>query len=629
MCGISGIINFSKEEVSRELLENINEQISHRGPDDKGIFIDKFVGLGHRRLSIIDLNNGQQPMSNARQDITVVFNGEIYNYCELRKLLEDKGYNFQTKCDTEILLYLYEEYQEKCIQHLNGMFAFAIYDKKNQTVLIARDRAGQKPLFYFNNQNSFVFASELQALKQHSKMPKDINYQSTHDYFSLQYIPAPNTIYNNVYKLDPAHYLKIDLRTSQIEKKKYWTLDYSKKTNLSYSDAKDKLSELLKDSVEKRLQSDVPYGAFLSGGIDSSIISGLMSEIVNDEIKLFTIGFETKQYDERSFADLAVCEFSKRNNKIKHWTKVVTPDDFDIVKNLSKHYGEPYSDASMLPTYLLSEFTKEKVTVALSGDGADELFAGYDRYLVMKYMKQINKLPYGLRKPLFASIAKILPNAQDERGKLGKIQRILKICASRKNEQYLNVINRFPENSKQGVYGNLLQQENLKPTNNIFEELLSATSANDEVEKISELDFNSYLYGDILTKVDIASMATSLEVRSPFMDHRVIEFAASLPFEFKLNKSNQKHILKDAFSNMLPQQLTNRNKMGFGVPISFWFRNQWKDILTEHLLDGQGITEGFFSKPVLEKMITNHIAAKEDNSYQLWSLLNFELFLNL
>ncbi len=629
MCGISGIINFSKEEVSRELLENINEQISHRGPDDKGIFIDKFVGLGHRRLSIIDLNNGQQPMSNARQDITVVFNGEIYNYCELRKLLEDKGYNFQTKCDTEILLYLYEEYQEKCIQHLNGMFAFAIYDKKNQTVLIARDRAGQKPLFYFNNQNSFVFASELQALKQHSKMPKDINYQSTHDYFSLQYIPAPNTIYNNVYKLDPAHYLKIDLRTSQIEKKKYWTLDYSKKTNLSYSDAKDKLSELLKDSVEKRLQSDVPYGAFLSGGIDSSIISGLMSEIVNDEIKLFTIGFETKQYDERSFADLAVCEFSKRNNKIKHWTKVVTPDDFDIVKNLSKHYGEPYSDASMLPTYLLSEFTKEKVTVALSGDGADELFAGYDRYLVMKYMKQINKLPYGLRKPIFASFAKILPNAKDERGKLGKIQRILKICASRKNEQYLNVINRFPENSKHSVYGNILQQENLKPTNDIFEELLSATSANDEVEKISELDFNSYLYGDILTKVDIASMATSLEVRSPFMDHRVIEFAASLPFEFKLNKSNQKHILKDAFSNMLPQQLTNRNKMGFGVPISFWFRNQWKDILTEHLLDGQGITEGFFSKPVLEKMITNHIAAKEDNSYQLWSLLNFELFLNL
>jgi len=623
MCGIAGIVNLNHQPVDETLLAAMNGMQHHRGPDDEGIKILGSVGLAHQRLSIIDLGSGHQPLGNENETIWVTYNGEIYNHRELRQDLEAKGHHFKTDCDTEILVHLYEEHGSHFVERLNGMFAFAIYDANLHRLLLARDRLGQKPLVYFRTKNTLAFASELQSLEKLPDMPREINLQALHDYLTLQYVPCPATIFTQVHKLPPGQLLDINLADGSNRLRDYWHCRYDEKSNLKYADAREQLRELLEDATRKRLMSDVPLGAFLSGGIDSTIVVGLMSKLCREPVKTFTIGFDHAIYDERKFAQSAA-EF----HGTEHREKVVNPEDFGIVEKLVKHYGEPYSDASMLPTFLLSQFTREHVTVALSGDGADEMFAGYYRYLVLKFAKFADLCPTSLRRPFCRALAGILPSQKEERTLSGKLQRLLSVTATAAPDRYLDIINRFPEAQKRAVYGERFKEAELFASQEYLESVLSTGSVKDPVESIIEAELNTYLPGDILTKVDIASMACSLELRSPFLDYRVAEFAASLPLKFKQCGRSRKHILRDACKDLIPANLKKREKQGFGVPVAAWFRAGWKDLLQERLLDGKAVSDGFFQRKELAGMIQEHQSSRADHSYSLWALLIFELWLN-
>ncbi|HCE43828.1 MAG TPA: asparagine synthase (glutamine-hydrolyzing) [Lentisphaeria bacterium] len=622
MCGIVGIVHLDGSPVNPEILSSMNSAIIHRGPDGDGVWNDGPAGLAHRRLSIIDLAGGKQPLTNEDGTVWITYNGEIYNHAELRRNLENKGHKFKSSCDTEVIVHLYEEYGRDCVTFLNGMFAFGIYDSKNRILLLARDRMGQKPLVYFSDQKRIVFASELQALAKHPQMPRDINLQALHDYFSLQYIPHPDTIYSKVKKLPPAHTLEVNLEFGKTRLNRYWKCRFDKKNDMTYEEAKSLLRQRLEDSVRIRLMSDVPLGAFLSGGIDSTIIVGLMAKISGSPVKTFTIGFSESKYDERKYASVAAAGF-----KTEHYEKIVNPADFSLVEKLVGHYGEPYCDASMLPTYLLSGFTREKVTVALSGDGADELFAGYYRYLVMKYSQFADFIPLSLRKSMFSILTGILPPKTEERAMTGHIHRILSAAACSSDSRYLDIISRFSEDMKKEVYGEKFKDFSSRKTQEYIQALYLNSNATDPVEKIMDTDINSYLPGDILAKVDIASMACSLELRSPFMDYRIAELAASMPLIYKQDGTERKHILREAFSDLIPPELIRRRKLGFGVPIASWFRKEWAGILKERLLEGKAVKDNFFKKEVLEKYINKHQKSRADYSYSLWAMLVFELWL--
>ncbi len=625
MCGISGIISFNAVP-DRTVLESMSRALQHRGPDDNGIKCFDRVALAHRRLAIIDLDNGRQPLSNEDGTVWIVFNGEIYNHLELRSTLNK--HQFRTACDTEVIVHLYEEYGEDAIAKLDGMFALAIYDRRNDKLLLARDRLGQKPLYYFISDTTMAFASELSALKQHPERPRQLNYQALHDYFSLQYIPAPATIYQHISKLPPAHTMTIDLNSRQTTLKRYWQLDFSHKTDLSFDAASEKLRQLLTQAVKKRLMSDVPYGAFLSGGLDSTIITALMSQLCPHSVKTFTIGFEEKLYDERQYARQAA-EAVNRSAPypIEHHIKTVNPDDFELLQTLVRHYGEPYSDASMLPTFMLSKFTREQITVVLSGDGADEMFAGYERYLVMKYAAMANAVPGTLRRTLAKTLSRILPAKVEERSFNGRLQRLLALLSDESHERYFNIINRFPDHLKYKLYGEALQHRQFTPAATLINSAYQAATSPHYLEKLLETDIHTYLPGDILTKVDIASMACSLELRSPFMDFQLVEFAASLPFNYKQSGNSRKHILKHACRDIVPEQLLKRGKKGFGVPIAAWFRNGWREQLTCHLLEGEAVKQGFLQRAAVEELLRQHCSLHADYSYPLWAMLIFELFL--
>jgi asparagine synthase (glutamine-hydrolysing) len=509
------------------------------------------------------------------------------------------------------------------------MFAFAIYDVRKKYLLLARDRTGQKPLVYFHLTSVsesgavFVFASELQSLRRHPLMPKTLDPQALHNYFSMQYIPFPQTVYKDVRKLPPGHILEISEDDPAVRLSRYWSCNYSRRCKLKFEDAAEKLRGLMEDAVHKRLMSDVPLGAFLSGGIDSTITVAMMKKYSLMPVKTFTIGFEEEKYDERNFAVTAAGALDT-----EHYHKVVNPADFAVLEKLVSHYGEPYSDASMLPTYLLSQFTREKVTVALSGDGADELFAGYYRYVVMKYAKFADFIPCGIRRSIFSGLARMLPPKTEERTFTGRLRRICEVLSSRSGRRYFDMISRFSEDMKFSIYSDGFAESALHDTQTYFDAVSQILTAESGVEKIMETDLYSYLPGDILTKVDIASMANSLEVRSPFMDHRVVEFAASLPVDYKLRGADRKHILKEAFHDVIPKELLSRPKMGFGVPVARWLRKEWKNIAEERILDGRLMERGFFRRDKVEQMLSDHCSMKADNSYSLWALLIFELWLN-
>ncbi|TAN62770.1 asparagine synthase (glutamine-hydrolyzing) [bacterium] len=623
MCGICGAVSYSKNNLIEEgQIRKMCAALTHRGPDDEGIFIDKqghSVGLGHRRLSIIDLSgSGHQPMSNEDSSVWITFNGEIYNFHELRPRLEKAGHSFSSNSDTEAIIHLYEDYGAECVKHLRGMFAFAIWDKRRKALLLARDRIGKKPLLYCRQAESFYFASEFTSLLAGGAVTKKINKSALDYYLSFGYIPAPLTIYENVYKLLPAHTLL--LNANGITLSRYWQPDYSSKIRISEEDAAEGLLSVLKEAVKMRLYSEVPLGAFLSGGIDSSTVVGLMSGF-SAKIKTFSIGFEEKDYNELKFARNIARRFSTQHNEF-----VVRPKALEVLPLLVERYGEPYADSSSIPTYYLCRETRKFVTVALNGDGGDELFAGYERYQAMLISGAYQRVPELVRS-IVRKLSAALPDSADQKNKLRRLRRFMEAIDLPLRDRYIRWVSIFDAGLKDKLYSpDFSSCPGDRGGFGLIASHLEGLKSVGLLDTLLMTDTSTYLPDDLLVKVDIASMANSLEARSPFLDHKVIEFAASLPEAYKMKRLVKKYILKKAIAGFIPKENTHRQKMGFGMPVGRWFRQELKDFLVDTLLSGTCLKRGYFNPQTVKELVNGHISAKKDFSFQLWSLLMLELW---
>ena len=619
MCGIAGFINLNDAPPREETVRAMLQPMVCRGPDGDGVKITGPAALGHRRLSIIDLAGGAQPLANEDETVWVTFNGEIFNYRELRRELVSRGHRFKTESDTETLVHLYEEYGSGLTGHLDGFFVFAVYDVKKRKLLLVRDRAGIKPLFYFRTAGSLVFASTVSALEQHPDFPSGYDPQALWDFLSLQYIPQ-GTAYRDVKRLDPGSMLEFTL-SGAMKVTRYWRPDYADKLDISYEDACCELEKRVRKAVADRLIADVPLGIFLSGGVDSTIVAGLAAEAVDAPLKCYSIAFREKAYDEREYAaENAAWARKFARHGLEHKIREVNPCDIAIPEQRIREYGQPFADASMIPTSLLSAFAREEVTVALGGDGADEMFRGYERYIAMRYLSRFDWIPEGVRSPLFNLVCSLIP-AGGERGKAARAVRFFRGAALSGAARYLGIVSHTDETLKKSFCGGFF--EGAAPTLGQFD----ADRYFERDSDCSEFDFHTYLPGDILTKADVASMSASLELRSPFLDWHVIEFAARLPDHYKEQGGFRKRILCDTFAKYLPPGLNRRKKRGFGVPLADWFRNEWKELPRERLLHGKGVELGIFTRSGLEKLIAGHLAGK-DHSYALYSALVLEMFLD-
>ncbi len=613
MCGIAGFFQLDHASPSGNILRNMADAMKLRGPDGEGFFIENSLALAHRRLAVIDLSTGDQPMTAQDGKYTIVFNGEIFNFLDLKQELEAKGHTFRTKSDTEVILELYRAYGTDAFRRMNGFFAFALYDKGENKLIICRDRLGVKPLYYFENRNTFAFASSLNALKQHNDFPDTMDMQSLAEYLAYQYVPAGKTIFRGVALLPAAHYLVLDLSSGCRECKKYWDPSDLPMTTCSYSEAMEQLRMLTKDAVQRRMIADVPLGVFLSGGLDSAIVAAQAAELAEQELHCFSIAFEDPAYDESQYAkDSAQFIRTLTGKQIHHHIKTVQPCDFDLLKNIAAEFGEPYADASMLPTCLLSQFTRQSVTVALSGDGADELFGGYDRYRAMKMMGQ-----FPLPRAICNTIKNCLP-AGGERTFAGRLRRFLTAAGLPADERYRFIMTHGADSLSARCAGDALISALCQSADPI-------QGGTDPAWRYPFHDMLHYMPGDVLRKVDVCSMMNSLEVRSPFLDYRIAEFALSLPAHWKLQGSKRKKILADTFRTKLVPDLGARKKRGFGVPIAAWFRGCWKEHLQAYILEG--LPESLFKRQELETLLAEHGSGKADHSYYLFSLLMLALFM--
>lgn len=608
--------------VAVQIAEAMNQTQFHRGPDGGGVWHDEQAVLAHRRLAIIDLAGGAQPMANEDGTLHLVFNGEIYNHIPLRKKLLQAGHQFRTSCDTEVILHLYEEKGDNFVQDLDGMFAFALWDAPRRKLLLGRDRTGQKPLHYFLKNGTLVFASELAALRCHPEFPAELSASAVADFLSLQYVPSPHTIYREVLKLPPATLMRFSPDSGRVEQEKYWRLDFSQKCDLSFAEAKERLRELVIAAVHKRLMADVPLGVFLSGGVDSAIIAATVAKLsAPEKVRLFTIGFDDGSYDERSQAQ-GTFDWLRRHGcgNIEHFVKTFPGNDFGEIQRLIGHFGEPFADASMLPTLLLSRFAREKVTVALSGDGADELFGGYDRYLAIR-LGRLSFLPEKWQRWFFQKMAYLLPDS-GERTLAGRLRRFCKMLGEKRSNAYFSILNRCPSQLKHDLAGERLRQ--IEDASRIFD---LPFTAKDRVEQCLEADFQLYLENDILPKVDRTSMAASLEVRNPFLDRELVEFAATLPLSFKLHGSQKKYILREAFADCLPPAVSAGRKRGFGVPVGEFLRDEWRDSAREVLFSRKLYEDGWLSRPAVEQLWNDHQKGSRDFTYILFNILILNIFI--
>ncbi len=621
MCSIAGIVNSDNPQEAEKIVHSMNLVQRHRGPDGDGVRRIGCTVFGHRRLSIIDLAGGTQPMCNEDGTVWVTFNGEIYNYLPLKRELEARGHTFRTASDTEVLVHLYEEYGESMPSRLAGMFAFAIWDEKNQRLFMTRDRFGQKPLCYFVNGGELVFASEFEALRQHPGFPAELSPEAMADYLSMLYVPADRCIFRHVKKLLPGHSLTFADGTVKIQR--YWHISYAQKLDISFDEATTQVRELVIKAVEKRLMSDVPSGTFLSGGVDSAIVTAVTASLragQGERTSAYIIGFDNPAYDERSAACAAAAFINKQcGNMLDHHVKTVDPSGFDIVENLLRNYGEPFADSSMIPTFLLSRFAGADIRMAISGDGADEIFAGYERYLAMRYTSYADFLPERVRAGVFSFASSLLPDS-GERSRFGRIRRLCRAAAQPADRRYFAILDRCPAELRTLIFGERLSGCGAAP----FDLDLTAS---DTAERCMETDIYTYLPGDILPKVDIASMANSLEVRSPFFDHELAEFTATLPMNFKLCGRSRKLILKAAFANMIPEETLNCRKRGFGIPLAQWSRGIWRDRMAEILFDSRLTADGWIDRRGLETLWQMHNSGRYDFSYLVWELTVLELFL--
>ncbi|HEY3135365.1 MAG TPA: asparagine synthase (glutamine-hydrolyzing) [Blastocatellia bacterium] len=633
MCGIAGIADNSGKPVDEAVLRRMCNAIIHRGPDDDGCFVSSpetgsgsrfhgiaSVGLGIRRLAIIDLATGNQPIHNEDKSVWVVLNGEIYNYPELRDELRSKGHQFYTQSDTEAIVHAYEEYGCDVPKRLRGMFAFALWDSKEERLLLARDRVGKKPLLYSVSNSKLIFASEFQSILQHPDVSREVDHTALSQYLSFMCVPAPLTAFRDVRKLEPGHTLiwqNGDVKTEQ-----YWSLDFSNKIDIDEQQACERVVELLRDAVRVRLMSDVPLGAFLSGGIDSSAIVALMSELSAGQVKTFSIGFEEQDFSEIDHARRIADRFGTEHHEF-----VVKPDALEVLPSLVRHYGEPYADSSAIPTYYLSKLTRQHVTVALTGDGGDECFGGYERYNAMRIGEQYNRLPRMVRDHLVQPAIEAMPQTKTTRSAYGRVRRLLGAIGQPRAERYLKLTCAFNDELKARLCTpEFLGRSARSSALAYMQTWFSGNGELDIVDRLMMADTNNYLPNDLLVKVDIASMAVSLEARAPFLDHHLMEFAASLPASYKLRGMTTKYLLKRALKGLLPEENLSRRKMGFGVPISHWFRRELKGFLSDAILSTRALGRGYFETEIIKHLVKEHADGRRDYSPQLWTLLMLELW---
>jgi len=606
--------------VDQELVRRMCGAIRHRGPDDEGFYFQGPVALGMRRLSIIDLQSGKQPIHNQDRTAWIVFNGEIYNYRELREKLEKLGHTFYTNSDTEAIVHAYDRYGSDCPKHLRGMFAFAIWDGRSRELFIARDRVGKKPLLYAQLEGEFVFGSEFTALLLHPGISRDIEPEALHHYLSFMCVPAPLTAYRAIRKLEPGHSLRLSKGEIRIER--YWQPDFSQKLKITEEEAGAQAIEILRDSVRVRLMSEVPLGAFLSGGIDSSAVVALMSEESSGPVKTFSIGFE-----EQDFSELHHARRVAEHVGADHHEFIVRPDALEVLPTLIEHYGEPYADSSAIPTYYVARETRRHVTVALNGDGGDEGFAGYERYVAMSLAERYNKFPALLRSSVIDQAIKMLPTSETRRSRVRDAKRFFQAAALARVDRYMRWISVFDSDAKSELYSDGFRHETrFTHSSALLEPWFAQANGAGVVDAALLADTMTYLPNDLLVKVDIASMAVSLEARSPFLDHKVLEFAASLPEKLKLRRLTTKYLLKRVLRKLLPSENLERRKMGFGVPIGHWFRGKLEPFLRETILSDKALKRGLFKPEVVKRLVELHVRSERDYSHQLWTLLMRELW---
>ncbi|HEU4593746.1 MAG TPA: asparagine synthase (glutamine-hydrolyzing) [Pyrinomonadaceae bacterium] len=621
MCGIVGIVHRDERPVDAGLLGRMNEAIHHRGPDEEGTYLRGRAGMAMRRLAIIDLAGGQQPISNEDGTAWIVFNGEIYNFRELKERLEKLGHRFRTDCDTEAIVHAYEEYGADAPKHLRGMFAFAIWDERKGELFLARDRVGKKPLLYAHVGGKLVFGSEFQALLLHPEVGRDVDREAIHHYLSFMCVPAPMTAYRQIRKLEPGHSLRYT-RDGEIKIERYWQPDFSKKIDISEEEAGERVLEILRDAVRVRLMSEVPLGAFLSGGVDSSTVVALMSEVSSTPVKTFSIGFE-----EQDFSELHHARRVAEHVGAEHHEFIVRPDALEVLPTLVEHYGEPYADSSAIPTYYVARETRKHVTVALNGDGGDESFAGYERYAAMRLSERYRKLPHVLRERVIRQAVELLPSSELKRGRVRSLKRFLQSASLPPVERYLRWVSVFDTGAKAGLYTDEFRRETAgADVRQWLAPWFARANGAGVVDASLLTDTMTYLPNDLLVKVDIASMAVSLEARSPFLDHHVIEFAASLPERLKLRGLTTKYLLKRSLKKLLPSDNLTRKKMGFGVPVGHWFRGEMQPFLRENLLSEKASRRGYLRPEVVSRMVGEHTEGRRDYTHQLWTLLMLELW---
>ena len=626
MCGISGLFDtLGTRDFARDLATRINNIQAHRGPDEDDVHLEPGLALGHRRLSVIDLATGKQPLFNEDGSVGIVFNGEIYNYRELVPELKALGYHFRTRSDTEVIVHAWQAWGEACLHRLRGMFAFALWDRKQQTLFLARDRMGVKPMHYaWLPDGSFIFGSELKVLTAHPGFARDIDPLAVEDYFSFGYVPDPRCIYRNAHKLPAAHALT--LRRGDAERavpQPYWDVHFTHDNPISQADAEAELRDRVRESVRLRMVADVPLGAFLSGGVDSSAVVATMAGLSSTPVHTCAIGFDDPRFNESAFAQMVADRYHT-----DHRLEVVKGDDFDLIDTLAWLYDEPFADSSALPTYRVCQMARKHVTVALSGDGGDESLGGYRRYRMHLGEERVrNLLPHGLRRPLFGALGQVYPKA-DWAPRPLRAKTTFQAMAMDSVQAYHHSMSHLRADQRQALFSPTFQRSlGGYSALEVFHQHAQNAQTDDPLALIQYLDYKTWLIGDINTKVDRASMAHSLEVREPLMDHMLVEWLATLPSSLKIHAGEGKYVLKKAFEPLLPHDVLYRPKMGFSVPLASWLRGPLKQRMQESVLSPRMCDSGYFNTATLEALIKDHLGGHHDHSTALWMLIMFDAFL--
>ena len=613
MCGICGYYGLDDEN----LLRKMTDAVKHRGPDDVGFFSDKDVGLGMRRLSIIDLITGKQPIHNEDESIWIVYNGEIYNFRELRSSLEKMGHMFYTNSDTEVIIHAYEEFGENCVNKFRGMFAFAIWDSNDRKLFLARDRVGIKPLYYGIIDKKLFFGSEIKSILQYEAYKPQINVSAIHDYLSYLYIPAPKTIFKDIYKLPPAHILIY--KNGKITIKKYWDLAFPEQKNNGESFYIKKTRELLEESVRLRMISDVPIGVYLSGGIDSSTITGLMSKISDQPVKTFTVGFNDEEFSELEYARCVSDYFDT-----DHHEYIVEADAFKLLPKIVMQHDEPFGNATSIIHYLISEQIRKNVKVALSGAGGDEMFAGYPKYIGMRLAGYYCKIPGVIRKNLIEKILYSLPESRKETDYVRWGKLFVNAASLSPPERFYSMSSYFSEKEKYELYSKGFKNNNFEDSFKFMKELFDSVPVNDYEQQSFYTEVKSFLPYNVLEYTDKTSMAASLEARVPFLDHKLVEFSASVPYSIKLKGYNMKYLLKKAVKDLLPKKILKRKKMGFNPPTGLWLDRDLKDLIDEYLSKEVVEQRGYFDYEYIDKLLKEHRSGKKNLGVKIWIFVCLE-----